>query len=105
MPPYVPSTDAEDAAQDFRDNLANYSTPVTAADVVGPKAMFDAFAPYLSSGGTVTSITAGTGLTGGTITTSGTIAADFGTSSGKVTQGNDSRLPPAPSTASRNSRG
>jgi hypothetical protein len=29
-----------------------------------------------SSGGTVTSITAGTGLTGGTITTSGTIAID-----------------------------
>ena len=38
-------------------------------------------------GGTVTSITAGTGLTGGTITTSGTVAADFGTTTGKVTEG------------------
>lgn len=37
--------------------------------------------------GTVTSITAGTGLTGGTITTSGTVAADFGTTTGKVTEG------------------
>ena len=32
--------------------------------------------PAGSSGGTITSITAGTGLTGGTITTSGTLAAD-----------------------------
>jgi hypothetical protein len=37
--------------------------------------------------GTVTSITAGTGLTGGTITTSGTVAADFGTTTGKITEG------------------
>lgn len=37
--------------------------------------------------GTVTSITAGTGLTGGTITTSGTVAADFGATTGKVTEG------------------
>ena len=40
-----------------------------------------------AGGGTVTSITAGTGLTGGTITTSGTIAVDFGTTTGKVTEG------------------
>lgn len=38
-------------------------------------------------GGTVTSITAGTGLTGGTITSTGTIAADFGATTGKVTEG------------------
>ena len=43
-------------------------------------------------GGGVTSITASTGLTGGTITTSGTIAVDFGSASGKVCEGNDSRL-------------
>jgi hypothetical protein len=43
-------------------------------------------------GGTVTSVTAGTGLTGGTITGTGTIAADFGTASGTICQGNDSRL-------------
>lgn len=42
--------------------------------------------------GTVTSITAGTGLTGGEITTTGTIAVDFGTGSGDVCEGNDSRL-------------
>lgn len=39
-----------------------------------------------SSGGTLTSITAGTGLTGGTITTSGTIAVDVGTTANKVVQ-------------------
>jgi hypothetical protein len=50
------------------------------------------FAPLPSGTGTVTSITAGTGLTGGTITGIGTIAADFGTTAGKITQGNDARL-------------
>lgn len=54
-----------------------------------------------SGSGTVTSITAGTGLTGGVITSSGTIAADFGTGSGKIAEGNDSRFPPAPSAAGR----
>jgi len=49
--------------------------------------------------GTVTSITAGTGLTGGTITVAGTIAVDFGTTAGKVTQGNDARLNPVPGSA------
>ena len=42
--------------------------------------------------GTVTSITAGTGLSGGTITTSGTISASFGSTSGTICEGNDSRL-------------
>jgi len=54
-----------------------------------------AWAPATLSGGgggTVTSVTAGTGLTGGTITGTGTIAADFGTSAGTICQGNDSRL-------------
>lgn len=54
-----------------------------------------------SGTGTVTQIICGTGLTGGTITTSGTCAADFGTVSGKITQGNDTRLPPAPSAAGK----
>jgi hypothetical protein len=67
-----------------------------------------------SSGGGVTSVSASSPITstGGTtptvglsvgagLTTSmaGALVPDFGTSSGKVTQGNDSRLPPAPSTA------
>jgi len=54
-----------------------------------------AWAPATLSGGgggTVTSVTAGTGLTGGTITGTGTIAADFGTTSGTICQGDDSRL-------------
>jgi len=42
--------------------------------------------------GTVTSITAGTGLTGGGTTGAVTLAADFGTTAGTVTQGNDPRL-------------
>lgn len=54
-----------------------------------------------SGSGTVTSITAGTGLTGGTITESGTIAADFGTTAGKVAEGDDTRFPPAPAAAGR----
>lgn len=40
------------------------------------------------TGGTVTSVIAGTGLTGGTITSSGTIAADVGTGSTQVAAGN-----------------
>jgi hypothetical protein len=40
-----------------------------------------------TGGGSVTSITAGSGLTGGTITTSGTINVNFGSSAGTVTQG------------------
>jgi hypothetical protein len=43
-------------------------------------------------GGTVTSITAGTGLSGGTITTSGTISANFGSTGSTICEGNDSRL-------------
>jgi hypothetical protein len=54
-----------------------------------------AWAPATLSGGgggTVTSVTAGTGLTGGTITGTGTIAADFGNAAGTICQGNDARL-------------
>lgn len=47
---------------------------------------------WTTAGGSVTSITAGSGLTGGTITGSGTIAADFGSVAGKVCEGNDARL-------------
>lgn len=43
-------------------------------------------------GGTVTSVTAGTGLSGGTITGSGTIAVNYGTTSTTACVGNDSRL-------------
>jgi hypothetical protein len=46
-----------------------------------------AWTPTTTSGGTVTSITAGSGLSGGTITGSGTISANFGTSAGTITQG------------------
>ncbi len=38
------------------------------------------------SGGTVTSVAAGTGLTGGTITSTGTLAVDVGTTNGKIAQ-------------------
>ncbi len=48
------------------------------------------------TGGTVTSIVAGTGLTGGTITSSGTVAVDFATSGGgtanQAVRATDSRL-------------
>jgi len=49
--------------------------------------------------GTVTQVNSGTGLTGGPITLSGTLAVDFGSAAGKVTEGNDARLNPAPATA------
>ncbi len=47
--------------------------------------------------GTVSSIIAGTGLSGGTITSTGTIAVNYGTSSITACVGNDTRLPPTPS--------
>lgn len=47
-----------------------------------------------NSGGTVTSVAAGTGLTGGTITATGTLAVDVGTTAGKIVQLDGSaRLP------------
>lgn len=55
-----------------------------------------------ASGGTVTSLTVGSGLidgggsTGTNITSTGTIAADFGTTSGKVAEGDDVRFNPTP---------
>lgn len=39
-----------------------------------------------ATGGTVTSVAAGTGLVGGTITNSGTLSVDVGTSAGKIPQ-------------------
>ena len=68
-------------------------------DVPTWDAATSAWVPQAGGGGsgTVTSITAGTGLTGGTITTSGTIAADFGTVSGKVAEGDDARFNVNPS--------
>jgi hypothetical protein len=48
----------------------------TGISVTGTYPNFTVTNTSLSSGGTVTSITAGTGLTGGTITTTGTIAID-----------------------------
>lgn len=52
-----------------------------------------------NSGGTVTSVTAGTGLTGGTITTAGTLAVDVGTGPGQIVQLNGSSQIPAVSGA------
>jgi trimeric autotransporter adhesin len=52
-----------------------------------------------TSGGSLTSITAGTGLTGGTITTSGTINVDVGTTANKIVQLNGSAELPAVSGA------
>lgn len=47
-------------------------------------------------------ITAGTGLSGGgDLSANRTLAVSYGTSSGTATQGNDTRLPPAPSAAGR----
>ena len=46
-----------------------------------------AWTPTTTGGGTVTSITAGSGLSGGAITSSGTISANFGTSAGTTTEG------------------
>lgn len=42
--------------------------------------------------GTVTNVATGTGLTGGPIGTTGTISANFGTTSGTICAGNDSRV-------------
>ncbi len=42
--------------------------------------------------GSVTTVMAGTGLSGGPITSSGTLSVNFGTSSGTVAAGNDTRL-------------
>jgi hypothetical protein len=46
-------------------------------------------------------IAAGSGLTTATVGSTQTLSADFGTGGGKVTQGNDSRLPPTPSSAGK----
>lgn len=45
-----------------------------------------------ASAGSVTNITAGQGLSGGSINSSGTISINFGSSSGTVAAGNDSRI-------------
>jgi hypothetical protein len=45
-----------------------------------------------TGGGDITAVVAGTGLTGGATSGSATLSADFGTTSGKVTEGSDSRL-------------
>ena len=49
-------------------------------------------AAWSDPAGDITAVTAGTGLTGGGSSGALSLAADFGTGSGKVTQGNDSRL-------------
>jgi hypothetical protein len=56
-----------------------------------------------NSGGTVTSVAAGTGLLGGTITTSGTISADFaGTGSANtIARSNHTHAPPPPVTQTK----
>lgn len=51
----------------------------------------DSMLPDIGAGD-ITAVTAGTGLTGGGSSGSVSLAVDFGTASGKVCQGNDSRL-------------
>jgi len=74
------------------------ATSVTTTDIVVLNQGGDTKTASLSlvrgagAGGTVTSITAGTGLNGGTITSSGTVDVKYGTTSGTAAQGNDSRL-------------
>lgn len=48
--------------------------------------------PSNASVGSVTNITAGQGLLGGTITSAGTISVNFGTTSGTVARGDDTRI-------------
>lgn len=66
------------------------ATAVTDADVIvlnQGNVTKQAARSLVRNAGTVTSVAGGTGLTGGTITGSGTLAADFGITSTKVTQG------------------
>lgn len=75
---FFAASDANDVA-----NAVNQNT----ADVAA------ASAALAGKADKTTSVSAGTGLTGGgDLSTSRTLAADFGTTAGKVCQGNDSRL-------------
>lgn len=64
--------------------VTTLGNPGVNTNVPTEKAVRDAIAS--AGGGTVTSITAGTGLTGGTITASGTLAVDAGVGANKIVQ-------------------
>lgn len=74
-------------------NIGNSTTvPIISVDAKGRVTALGSTPISGAAGGTVTSITAGTGLSGGTITASGTLAVNYGTTAGTAAEGNDSRL-------------
>lgn len=81
------STTTYNASHAVSYNGASYIAKVQNTNQQPPNATYwDLLAE--GSGGSVTSITAGTGLTGGTITTTGTINADVGSTANKIAQWN-----------------
>jgi hypothetical protein len=74
-------------------NVGSSTTiPILSVDAKGRVTALGSTPVAGSAGGTVTSITAGTGLSGGTITASGTLTVNYGTTAGTAAEGNDSRL-------------
>ena len=74
-------------------NIGSSTTiPIISVDAKGRVTALGSTPVGSSAGGTVTSITAGTGLSGGTITASGTLAVNYGTTAGTAAEGNDGRL-------------
>lgn len=74
-------------------NIGSSTTvPIISVDAKGRVTALGSTPISGAAGGTVTSITAGTGLSGGTITASGTLSVNYGTTAGTAAEGNDGRL-------------
>src|SRR5205085_2680681 len=71
------------------------ATLPTAGQVLGWNLSAAQWEPVSTSGGSVTSVVAGSGLTGGNITATGTLSIDAGTSANKILQLNASAQIPA----------